>query len=101
MRSPLANYLANDSVNNKQQYTATNGNVLRPPEQETKSSSTKKTETFNISTTERKHHHFYTRVKNITNIRLNAEETQLLKCGLNYSTERPAPSEAANLNIIK
>jgi len=49
MRSPLANYVANDSVNNKQQYTATNGNI--------------------------------------TNIRLNAEEMQLLKCGLNYSTE--------------
>jgi len=54
MRSPLANYVANDSVNNKQQYTATNGNALRPPEQESKLSSTKKTETFNISTTERK-----------------------------------------------
>ena len=63
MRSPLAHYLANDSVNNKQQYTATNGNI--------------------------------------TNIRLNAEEMQLLKCGLNYSTERPALSYAAKLNIRK
>jgi hypothetical protein len=44
-----------------------------------------------------KHHQFYTRVKNLTNIKLNAEKLQLLKYGLNYSTERPASSYAANL----
>jgi hypothetical protein len=32
MSSPLAKYLANDSVNNRQQYTATNGNALQPSE---------------------------------------------------------------------
>jgi hypothetical protein len=42
-------------------------------------------------------HQFYTRVKNLTNIKLNAEEMQLLKYGLNYSIERPASSYAANL----
>jgi hypothetical protein len=40
---------------------------------------------------------FYTRVKNLTNIRLNAEEMQLLKYGLNYSIERPASTYAASL----
>jgi len=43
------------------------------------------------------HHNFYTRVKNLTNINLNAEEMWLLKYCLNYSTERPASSYAANL----
>ena len=65
MRSPLANYLANDSVNNIQQYTATNGNALRPPEQESKSSSTKKKKPKHSTSPRQngKHHHFYTRVK--------------------------------------
>ena len=95
MRSPLANYLANDSVNNIQQYTATNGNAIRPPEQESKSSSTKKPKHSNSTRQNGKHHHFYTRVKSITNIRLNAVEMQLIKCGLNYSTERRTSSYAA------
>jgi hypothetical protein len=43
------------------------------------------------------HHYFYTRVKNLTNIRLNAEEMQLLKYSLNYSIERPALSYTPNL----
>ena len=42
-------------------------------------------------------HQFYTRVKNLTNIRLNAEEMQLLKYGLNYSVERPASTYATSL----
>ena len=42
-------------------------------------------------------HQFYTRVKNLTNIRLNAEEMQLLKYGLNYSIERPASTYATGL----
>ena len=102
MRSPLANYLANDSVNNRQQYTATNGNALRPPEQESKLSSTKKKTKHSTSPRQNgKLHHFYTRVKNIPNIRLNAEEMQLPKCGLNYSIERPELSYVAKLNIHK
>jgi hypothetical protein len=43
------------------------------------------------------HHNFYTRVKTLTNINLNAEDMRLLRYGLNYSTERPASSYAANL----
>jgi len=42
-------------------------------------------------------HQFYTRVKNLTNVRLNKEEMQLLKYGLNYSIERPVSSCIANL----
>jgi hypothetical protein len=42
MRSQLAKYMANDLVNNRQQCTATNRNALQPPEQQSKSSSTKK-----------------------------------------------------------
>jgi len=34
-------------------------------------------------------HQFYTRVKNLTNVRLNKEEMQLLKYGLKYIFERP------------
>jgi hypothetical protein len=33
------------------------------------------------------HHQFYKSAKNITNIKLNAEEMQLLKYGLSYSIE--------------
>jgi len=40
---------------------------------------------------------FYTRVKYLTNVRLNKEEMQLLKFGLNYSIERPISSYIANL----
>jgi uncharacterized membrane protein YheB (UPF0754 family) len=43
------------------------------------------------------HNQFYTRVKKLTDIKLNAEEMQLLKYGLNYSIERSASSYAANL----
>ena len=42
-------------------------------------------------------HQFYTRLKILTNIRLNKEEMQLLKYGLNYSIERPVSSYIANL----
>jgi len=42
-------------------------------------------------------HQFYTRVKNLTNVRLNKEEMQLLKYGLNYSIERSISSYIANL----
>jgi hypothetical protein len=42
-------------------------------------------------------HRFYTRVKNLTNIRLDKEEMQLLKYGLNYSIERPTSTYMANL----
>jgi len=42
-------------------------------------------------------HQFYTRVKNLTNIRLYKEEMQLLKYGLNYSIARPISSYIANL----
>ena len=41
--------------------------------------------------------HFYTRIKNLTNINFNKEEMQLLKYGLNYSIERLATTYAANL----
>jgi hypothetical protein len=33
--------------------------------------------------------HFYPRIKNLTNIRFNEEQLQLLKHGLNYSIEKP------------
>ena len=33
-------------------------------------------------------HHFYTRVKTLTNIKFNEEEMNLLKYGMNYSIER-------------
>jgi len=42
-------------------------------------------------------HQFYTRVKYLTNVRLNIEEMYLLKYGLNDSTERPISSYIANL----
>jgi len=42
-------------------------------------------------------HQFYTRVKNLTNVRLNKEEMQLHKYGLNYSNERSISSYIANL----
>jgi len=42
-------------------------------------------------------HRFYTRVKNLKNVRLNREEMQLLKYGLNYNTERSISSYIANL----
>jgi len=42
-------------------------------------------------------HQIYTRVKNLTNVRLNKEEIQLLKYGLNCSIERPISSYIANL----
>ena len=41
--------------------------------------------------------HFYTKAQNLTNIKLNKEEMQLLKYGLIYSIERPASTYAANL----
>ena len=41
--------------------------------------------------------HFYTWVQNLTSVKLNKEETQLLKYGLNYSIQRPASTYAANL----
>jgi hypothetical protein len=40
---------------------------------------------------------FYTRVQNLTNIKFNKDEMQLLKYGFNYSIERPASTYAANL----
>ena len=40
---------------------------------------------------------FYTRVTNLTNVRLNKEEMQLLKYGLNHSIELPIASYIANL----
>jgi len=42
-------------------------------------------------------HHFNTRVKNLTNTRLNEEELHLLRYGLNYSVERPTATHVANL----
>ena len=42
-------------------------------------------------------HHFYTRIKNLTNIKFNEEETQLIKYGLNYNIERPTSTYIANL----
>ena len=41
-------------------------------------------------------HHFYTRIKNLINIKFNEEETQLIKYGLNYSIERPTSTCIAN-----
>jgi hypothetical protein len=40
---------------------------------------------------------FYTRVQNLTNIKFNKEEMQLLKYGLNYSIERLASTYAGKL----
>jgi hypothetical protein len=65
---------------------ATNGNALLPLEQETRPPSTKTIETFNTSTTQRKPSILH-KSKNLTNIKRNAEEMQLLKYGLNYSIE--------------
>jgi pantothenate kinase len=42
-------------------------------------------------------YHFYTRVKNLINIRFNQEEMQLLKYGLNYSIEKTVSTYLANL----
>ena len=42
-------------------------------------------------------HQFYTRIKNVTNINLTKEETQLIKYGLNYSIEKPTSIYFANL----
>jgi len=42
-------------------------------------------------------HQFYTRVRNLTSVRLNKEEMTLLKYGLNCSTGRPISSYIANL----
>ena len=42
-------------------------------------------------------HQFYTRVKNLINVRLNKEEMQLFKYGVNHSIERPVSSYIANL----
>jgi len=50
MHSPLANYFATDPANDTQQYTATNGKALQPPERKTRSCSTKTTEIFKTST---------------------------------------------------
>jgi hypothetical protein len=57
--------------------------------------STKKLERLQQKQTKHQKHalhkdqHFYPRIKNLTNIRLNEEETQMLKYGLNCSIERP------------
>jgi hypothetical protein len=42
-------------------------------------------------------HRFYTRVKNVTNIKFDKEEMQLLKYGLNYSIEQPTSTYMASL----
>jgi hypothetical protein len=67
---------------------ATNGNALRPPEQETRPHSTETIEAFNTCKTGRKPSSIlHKSKKNLTNTKLNAEEMQLLKHGLNYSIE--------------
>ena len=38
-----------------------------------------------------------TRIRNFTNINLTKEETQLIKYGLNYTTEKPTSTYIANL----
>jgi hypothetical protein len=40
---------------------------------------------------------FYPRIKNLTNIRFNDEELQLLNYGLNYSVEKPTTSYLTEL----
>jgi hypothetical protein len=40
---------------------------------------------------------FYTRVENLTNIKFNHEEMQLLKYGLNYGIEKPVTTYVASL----
>ena len=41
--------------------------------------------------------HFHTRVENLTNIRFNKEEIQLIKYGMKYSIERPTATYINNL----
>ena len=41
--------------------------------------------------------HFHTRVDNLTNIRFNREEIQLIKYGMKYSIERPTTTYINNL----
>jgi hypothetical protein len=44
-----------------------------------------------------KDQHFYPRIKNLTNIRFDKEETQMLNYGLNYCIERPVTAYFTNL----
>ena len=41
--------------------------------------------------------HFHTRVENLTHIRFNREEIQLIKYGMKYSIERPTTTYIDNL----
>ena len=91
----MDHHMANDPINNRQQNTTREGSTLQPPKQKNWTNCYKNQPKKATKSSRREvRHQFYTRIKNLTSIRLNTEEEKLLNYGLNYSIERPTTSYA-------
>jgi uncharacterized protein (DUF885 family) len=81
----------------RQQHTSRNGDTLQPTEQKVDQLLHKQAKHPTPSGRSKDQKQFYTRIKNLTNIKLNPEEIQLLNYGLNYSIEKPVATYITNL----
>jgi hypothetical protein len=97
MRLSTAKHLANNPHNDRRQPTSRNGKHYNHLNKKLDHLLQRKPHNPATKKQEEKRHQFYERVKNLTEVKLNQEEKNLLNYGMNYSIEKPPKAYIATL----